>query len=72
MQVIATKDTALFERELADMIRDHFKELLDELHEEDIAVDEGLPPFTPLQFSPATSRRATTSSDSGDSPRMDL
>ena len=50
MQVISTTGTALFERELSDMIQDHFKELLDELHEADTATDEGIAnsPPTPI------------------------
>ena len=77
LQVIVTKETALFERELADMVRDHFKEILEELNEEDNGFDEGIPPPPCLifsmsnflqqlrgGFSPATSRRPTPSSSS--------
>ena len=45
LQVIATSGTASFEQELSDMIREYFKELLEELHEEDNKVDEGILPF---------------------------
>ena len=45
LQIIATSGTALFEQELADMIKEHFKELLDELHDTDLAVDDGINPI---------------------------
>ena len=56
LQVIATIGTALFERELSDMIQDHFSELLDEFHEGATATDEHIahsPPTSILSSSSA-------------------
>ena len=52
VQVIATSGTALFEQDLASCIKGHFKELLDELHEQDNAVDEGSVNPRPLARGP--------------------
>jgi len=44
LQVVATPGSVLFEREFSDMITDHFRELLEELNELDVATDEGTSP----------------------------
>ena len=41
LEVLASTGTALYEQDLAGCIRDHFKEVLEELHDQDVAVDEG-------------------------------